>query len=50
VIVLDDVDEDMDEDEWEHVQNPLPARKLPEPPVEIVEVAPRTSYAAVVKA
>lgn len=51
VIVLDDVDEDnMDEDEWEYVQDLVPARKLPEPAVEVVEVVPRTSYAAMVKA
>ncbi|KAG8864815.1 hypothetical protein FRB96_003401 [Tulasnella sp. 330] len=50
VIVLDDVDEDMDEDEWEYVQDLVPARKLPEPVVEVAHVAPRTSYAAMVKA
>jgi len=49
VIVLDDVD-DMDEDEWEYVQNPMPARKLPEPEPVVEIIAPRTSYAAMVKA
>jgi len=45
VIVLDDLDED-EEDDWEHIPNPISPRKLPSA---IPEVRPRVSYAAVVK-
>jgi len=49
VIVLDDMDEDGDEEDWEQVASPLSPKSLPTAVIEIEVTTTKTSYAAVVK-
>jgi len=49
VIALDDMEEDVDEEEWEHIPNPLSPKKLPTAMKDVDAVPRKTSYAAVVK-